>query len=444
MSKNRLFTTTPKNEMAFLVGIETFNKKSLLPIQDSLDELALLARTAGIEVVGQTTQKMEKQNPATLIGSGKVEEVKALANELQADIVLFDEELSPRHLRNLEEIFGDQVQILDRTALILDIFALHASTAEGKLQVELAQCEYRLPRLTRAWTHLARQAGGGGGRTGSVGGVGLRGPGETQLEVDKRQISHRMSFLKTEIEKVRLHRSQYRKMRKKMQIPIVALVGYTNAGKSTLLNQLTKSEVYVANLLFATLDPITRRLDLPGGEAILVTDTVGFIQKLPTQLIISFRATLEEINEADLLLHIVDISHPASFVHWRSVQDTLKEIGAENIPSITVLNKIDVLKNNTADLSNAWFSGLPNSIAISASEGTNIDQLINLIKNELFETLIPISVKLTYKQGQLISLFHQNGRVDKIEHGIGGVKMKGYIPGRLVNRFLPFIENKKR
>ncbi len=345
MAKKIPEPTRPPSQRALLVGVDLRSDPSLLTLDDSLAELGLLADTAGLNVVGETTQKLEHPSPETFIGSGKVEEVKALVEDTQAEVVLFDNELSPRHLRELELRFGEDVQVVDRTALILDIFAQHAHTREGILQVELAQYEYRLPRLTRAWTHLARQTGGGAGRTGSAGGVGLRGPGETQLEVDRREIRRRISTLKAELEKVRAHRMRYRSQRKRSAIPVIALVGYTNAGKSTLLNALSDADVYVANQLFATLDPTTRRIEMPGGHVALMTDTVGFIQKLPTQLVAAFRATLEEITEADLLVHVVDVTHPNATAQWRSVTKTLKDIGAGGIPTITALNKIDRLED---------------------------------------------------------------------------------------------------
>ena len=335
-------------DKALLVGVEIYGEDKLLSVDDSLAELARLAGTAGFSVVGEVTQNLNHPNPKTFIGSGKVQEVKRLAEELQADVILFDDELSPRHQRELEEILGEKMRVIDRTALILDIFAQHANTKEGALQVELAQYEYRLPRLTRAWTHLVRQAGGGGGRTGGTAGVGLRGPGETQLEVDRRDIRRRISHLKDELEKVRAHRQRYRSRRKESSIPIVSLVGYTNAGKSTLLNRLTDADVYVADKLFATLDPTTRRVELDEGLQALFTDTFGFIQKLPTTLVAAFRATLEEIAEADLLLHVVDITHPQAHAQAEAVHQTLQEIEAQHIPVIPVLNKIDQLQDPDA------------------------------------------------------------------------------------------------
>jgi len=361
-------------------------------------------------------------------------------------VIVFDDELSPRHQRELEKHVGENMRILDRTAVILDIFAQHAHTSEGQLQVKLAQSEYFLPRLTGQWTHLARQAGGGGGRSGSVGGVGLRGPGETQLEVDRRAIRHEIAHLKNELEKVRARRMHHRFQRKRSRIPSVALVGYTNAGKSTLLNRLAKSDIYVADQLFATLDPTTRRVELSGGYQALFTDTVGFIQKLPTTLVAAFRATLEEISDADLLVHVVDISHPNALNQSEAVHETLKEIQAENVPVITVLNKIDLLSDPAA--ARSAVEHFPQAVAISARSGEGIADLLGMLRSTLYETFTPILVCLPYLQGQLISLFHEFGQVERLEHGRKGVLLQGRIPGRLVARFKPWqvkpdVEEKK-
>jgi GTP-binding protein HflX len=437
MGKKFSEPTTAPRERAFLVGVEIFGQLNLLPLADSLTELELLAETAGLEVVGQATQKLDRPNPHTFIGAGKVEEIQALVEELQGNVILFDDELSPRHLRELERIFGEKIRILDRTALILDIFAQHATTREGALQVELAQYEYRLPRLTRAWTHLARQAGGGAGRTGSVGGVGLRGPGETQLEVDRRDIRRRIDHLKVEIEKIRTHRQQYRSRRKKSRIPVVALVGYTNAGKSTLLNRIASAEVYVADQLFATLDPTTRKMELPGGHLALITDTVGFIQKLPTTLVAAFRATLEEIAEADLLFHVIDVTHHSAQAQAQSVLQTLREINADHIPVLNVLNKIDKL----TDPENARNVAITfeHSVAISALTGEGVNDLLDSVDDILFSTFERVAVKLSYQQGNLISQFHENGQVEMVENTRGGVIIRGKIPGRLLASFKPYL-----
>lgn len=437
MSKKQPEPTRPPRQRAFLVAAEIKGQSGILSLEDSLEELALLADTAGLDVVGQTYQRIERPHPGTFIGSGKIAEIIALVEELLADVVIFDNELAPTHQRELEEKLGSKVQLLDRTALILDIFAQHAQTREGSLQVELAQYEYRLPRLTRAWTHLARQAGGGGGRTGSVGGVGLRGPGETQLEVDRREINHKISRLKSELEKVRAHRERYRAQRKRSQIPIVALVGYTNAGKSTFLNRLSHSDVYVADQLFATLDPTTRRINLPGGHLALLTDTVGFIQKLPTQLVAAFRATLEEISQADLLIHVVDITHPNALAQWESVQQTLKDISADHIPMITVFNKMDRLEDRA--FGEETVQSLPNSALVSARTGEGLSELNRLIEKILFEQYEPVIVRLPYQQGQFISLFHELGQVERFEQDRSGVIIHGTLPGRLLAQFQPFL-----
>ncbi|MFQ5922660.1 MAG: GTPase HflX [Anaerolineales bacterium] len=432
MGKQALPTELPR-ERALLVGVELRGTESVLSLDGSLKELALLADTAGLSVVGEIRQRLRKPDPKTYVGSGKVREIRALAEETLADVVLFDEELSPRHQRELEREFGEEVRILDRTALILDVFAQHAHTREGAIQVELAQYEYRLPRLTRAWTHLARQAGGGAGRTGSTGGVGLRGPGETQLEVDRREISRRIDHLKREIEKLRAHRGRYRSRRRRSQIPTVALVGYTNAGKSTLLNQLADERVFVADQLFATLDPTTRRVELPGGKAVLLTDTVGFIQELPTTLVAAFQATLEEISEADLLLHVIDITHRDAPAQAMSVAETLQDIGADELPILIAANKIDALSDGVSPVEQ-----FPEAVPISALTGRGITELLAAIEYELYIVMVPVSVRLPYEQGRLISLFHEHGLVENEQHIDGVVTMEGRVPRRLAWAFQPF------
>lgn len=429
--------TTKPRDRAFLVGVERLDQPNLLPVDDSLDELALLADTAGLTIVGQAVQKLRTPNPKTFLGSGKVEEVKNLIEETKADLVLFDDELSPRHQRELEKFFGEEIQVIDRTALILDIFAQHAQTHEGSLQVELAQYEYRLPRLTRAWTHLARQAGGGGGRAGSTGGVGLRGPGETQLEVDRREISRRIATLKDQLEKVRAHRSRYRARRRKSAIPTVALVGYTNAGKSTLLNQLSQADVYVANQLFATLDPTTRNVELPEGREVLFTDTVGFIQKLPTMLVAAFRATLEEITESDLIIHVLDVTHPNVMEQAQAVSETLELIETIDIPVITALNKIDRLDDlaGIKPLEQTFDPAVP----ISALTGKGVPDLLAVVESELYDALADIQVELPYREGRLISLFYEHAILEDAIHGKESVILRGKIQARNIPAFGEYV-----
>ena len=428
--------TKPPREKAFLVGVDVRSEPGIISMEDSLYELARLAETVDLEIVGETTQKVDSPNVSTFIGSGKVEELSMLAEETLADIIIFDVDLSPRHQRDLEEKIRSKVRVIDRTALILDIFAQHAHTSEGMIQVALAQYEYRLPRLTRAWTHLARQAGGGGGRAGSVGGVGLRGPGETQLEVDRREIQKKISSLKKELEKVRAHRQRYRAQRKRSRIPQISLVGYTNAGKSTLMNRLAHTDVLVADQLFATLDPTTRKVELPGGHEMLMTDTVGFIQKLPTQLVAAFQATLEEISDADLLIHVVDITHPNAMEQSRSVNVTLKQIGADHIPMVIALNKIDRLPD--PEFTNDLLEAFPNAVGISALKGLGMTELLKAIESVLYENYTDISVDIPYGEGQLISLFHEQGSVTRIEHTRKSVFIQGSIPGRLLAQFAPY------
>ena len=336
--KQRFYATEAKTEQALLVGVGSKASRQDWSVTDSLQELAHLAQTAGAHVVGTLTQKLDAPSPTHYIGKGKIEELVALKEQTRYDTVIFDDELSPRQQRNLEEALG--VKVIDRSALILHIFARKARTHEGKLQVELAQHQYLLPRLVGQWRHLERLGGG----------IGTRGPGEAQLETDRRLIHKRISLLQQRIESVRKHRALYRRRRKETGTPIVALVGYTNAGKSTLFNALSKATVDVEDRLFSTLDPVTRRLTLPGGQQCLITDTVGFIHKLPPSIIAAFRATLEELDEADLLLHIVDITHSNASNQCLTVERILSELHLEDKPRITVFNKLDLALSSEAEL----------------------------------------------------------------------------------------------
>lgn len=404
-----------------------------------MNELERLADTAGLEVVGRVWQRFDQPDAATFIGSGKVEEVHTLLKELDADVALFDDELSPRHQRELERVFGEKVKVIDRTALILDIFAQHAQTAEGQLQVELAQLEYRLPRLTRMWTHLARQAGGRAGGMG--GGVGVRGPGEKQLEMDRREIGRRITAIKEELEKVRTRRDAARSKRQQTALPVVAIVGYTNAGKSTLLNTLSGSDVMSADMLFATLDPTTRRVKMPSGREALFTDTVGFIQKLPTQIVAAFRATLEEIADADMILHVVDAQHPHMEAQMESVEDTLAELEVDHLPTVVALNKVDLLSNSQEPplLSKVEHATIP----VSALTGYNIETLLMAVEAVMERYLKPVQVFLPYERGDLMSLFYDRGQVVDEAHEAEGMRLTGQIPGRLMPYFAAYVVNEE-
>jgi GTP-binding protein HflX len=436
------FETKSPVEKALLIGVEIGRPE--WQTEDSLDELEQLASTAGVDVVGRITQKVSKRNPATLVGKGKLEEIRKLKEETAADLLLFDEELTPTQQRNLEEAVGGK--IIDRTGVILDIFARHAQTKEGRLQVELAQLEYRLPRLTRMWTHLSRQG---------VGGVGLRGPGETQLEVDRRRSQERITKLKDDLKEVHAHRELYRQKRRREGVPIAALVGYTNAGKSTLLNALSDSEVYAENVLFATLDPTTRLVRLAEGQTTLITDTVGFIQRLPTQLVAAFRATLEEIQDADVIVHVVDLTHPNAEEQAKTVDRVLQELGVADKPRIVALNKIDRLfpelvadgasqngsSNGALDTSNISarlsvdLELGPDQVPISAKKRWGLQELLDRIQSTLSQSFAPMSVLIPYASSNLVSLFHEKGIIEREEHTEGGTAITGRMPKRLAGLY---------
>ena len=402
-------------------------------ITDSLEELARLVESVDAQVVGAVTQRLNSPVAGTYVGSGKVEEIKALKETLEYDMVVANDELSPAQLRNLERLLDTKV--IDRTAIILDVFARRAQTHEGRLQVELAQLEYRLPRLTRMWTHLSRQA---------VGGVGVRGPGETQLETDRREAQKRISFIKEQLNEVHRHRELHRGHRRQSETPIVALVGYTNAGKSTLLNALSGADVYAEDQLFATLDPTTRRIDLNDGRTALLTDTVGFINKLPTFLIAAFRATLEEIHEATVLVHILDVTHPNAREHMATVEEVLEDLGADDKPVIVALNKVD----------RAGFAGVPAldelverleiagpSVAISAQQGDGFDALRDAIARAIDEEqgVRAVQVRIPYDRAELVERFYRAASVDSVEHDENGTVLTGRIPARHLDPYRQFV-----
>jgi len=372
-----LSVTRPVAERAFLVGVEAKGERNRWSIENSLAELEQLARTAGVEVVGKLTQRLDRPSPKHYLGTGKLEQLVAFKGEKGYNVVIFDDELSPRQQRTLEETI--EVKVIDRTALILDIFAKQAHTREGQLQVELAQYQYLLPRLRGQWSHLERLGGG----------IGTRGPGESQLETDRRLIHHRIENLKVKIEAIRKHRHLYRQQRSRVGIPIVALVGYTNSGKSTLLNTLSSANQEVGDRLFATLDPLTRRITLPNKQQILLTDTVGFIHKLPPYLLAAFRATLEELMDADLLLHIVDITHKSAVQQCQTVEEILNDLGLAQKPKLIALNKIDLLpKGEELEGAITHFTQQFNMesqevVSISAAKGWELDRLMHLISGIL-------------------------------------------------------------
>ena len=411
---------------AILIGVKLRNNL-MHDTEESLQELQQLAETAGIEVVCATIQSRSTPRPTYFIGEGKVEELKPLIEELDADAIIFDEELSPAQNRNLERALD--VAIIDRTGLILQVFAQRALTKEARLQVALAQLEYALPRLTRMWTHLSRLATGGGGSRR------LRGPGETQLEMDRRWVRGNIAHVRKALDAVEKQRHVQR--RRRSEKIKVSLVGYTNAGKSTLFNALTGETVLAEDKLFATLDSTTRRLDLPQKQQILLSDTVGFIKKLPHQLVAAFKATLEEVLEADLLLHVVDVSHPEAEAQIAAVNVVLEELEATDIPMLMVFNKIDRLKGEE-DL-HILRCQYPDALPLSAQRGDGISVLLDALAQRFVERGTDLSFYIPYTEGKALDLLHKHGTVLHTEYTAEAVHVKARVPNRYLKSVSQFL-----
>jgi len=403
-----------------LVG--TDRPRMLIPVEESLAELGRLADTAGVTVAATIVQPLRRVHPATFIGQGKVEAVRALADESKANVVIFDDALSPAQQRNVEKETNRKV--IDRSALILDIFAQRARSLEGKLQVELAQLQYLSPRLTRQWTHLSRLGGG----------VGTRGPGETQLEVDRRRVRERIAVLRKRLEEVERTRRLHRDERRSVPFPTVALVGYTNAGKSTLMNTLTNAGVLVEDRLFATLDPTVRRLRLPEGLGVLIADTVGFIHKLPHQLVEAFKSTLEEVRSANVLVHVIDASHPNWPEHARVVREVLSEIDAGGIPVVEALNKIDLLRGAPPPGAES------SAVAVSARTGRGIPRLLAAIEAELTRGLERVRCALPQGSGDVIAWLREAGRIVEEYYRDGTVTVTALVPPKVAGQLRKRID----
>ena len=414
-----------KQERAVLVGLEQ-DGVSKWDLRDSLDELRELVNSAGAEVVDTVTQKLDRPTAPYYIGKGKAELIKGSFQTQQVTSIIFDNELSPAQGRNLEHLFKRKV--LDRTQLILDIFAQRARSREGRLQIELAQLQYLLPRLTRMWTHLSRQSGG----------IGTRGPGETQLEVDRRRVQERIARLERELEGVRKVRSVQREGRRRHQWPVAAVVGYTNAGKSTLLNLLTGAAVLAADRLFATLDPTTRSFTLPNKQRMLLTDTVGFLRNLPHTLIESFKATLEEVSEADLLIHVVDISHPRVDEHIEAVNAVLKELEAFGKQTLLVFNKVDAVAN--PDHVTAYLHRFPRSVAISARTGEGVANLVQALQDEISSWRLRLRYRVPLTESGLIAEIHRTGHVLELRYEGDAAVIVAHVPAPLEQKLTPFVE----
>jgi GTPase len=451
-------------EKCILVGVEDMSirrqKSTGLPetqsvyftLDESMTEMRELVKTAGLELVGEITQRLQQINPKTYIGTGKVEEAKEMLASMDCSTICFDAELSPGQQKALENAFnkkiiqddflvsGGEIKVIDRTALILDIFAQHAKTREGKLQVDLALHEYRKPRLTRMWTHLERQSGAGG--------VGLRGPGESQLEIDKRLVRDRIIVLKKKIDEVQDQRTIHRRGRQRMGLPILSLVGYTNSGKSTMLNYLTRSGVLAESMLFATLDPTTRKVKLPGLKThpeVLLTDTVGFIQKLPTHLVAAFRATLEEVKQADVLVHVIDVSNPVWEKQEVAVKNVLAEIGLSDKPIVRVLNKVDLLPPEDAEYIKYEAAALDDlTVAVSALHGAGMHDFVSVVEQAMANLLIPIEVIIPYSAGMELNSVHEQGNVEVVDYRESGTYVKALVPSAIANRLEKYNVNDSR
>ena len=418
-------TRTKRTERVFLVGVELKNEKGG-STRETLDELSELVETAGGTVIGEGVQKMETANASTYIGKGKAAEFAKWCKENEVDTMVFDDELTPAQSRNLEKLC--ECKVLDRTALILDIFAQRARTREGKLQIELAQLQHLLPRLTRFWTHLSRQKGG----------IGMRGgEGESQLEADRRKTQERIFKISEELDLVRRQRTTQRASRMRQQWPIASIVGYTNAGKSTLLNHLTGAAVLAEDKLFATLDPTTRRLRLPTNQNVLLTDTVGFIRKLPHGLVEAFKATLEEVVQADLLLHVVDASHPQAEEHIDAVNTVLTEIGAEGKPMLMIFNKVDLVPNPA--VMSRFVERFPHAVVISAKTGDGIPELMA----ELGAALRPIreflELAVPHERSDVIARLHEVAQVVERDYEGDTARFKARIPPHFHHEFEKFV-----
>jgi GTP-binding protein HflX len=426
--KSLIQTRDTRSVRVFLIGVE-LKSRTAADVRESLAELEELAQTAGTQIIGEGVQKMAVPVAATYIGAGKAEEFAALCEKNDVDTVIFDDELSPAQTRNLEKIFG--CKIMDRTALILEIFGQRARTREGKLQIEHAQLKYLLPRLTRFWSHLSRQRGS----TGSIG-----GEGESQLESDRRKISERIENISGELDKVRRQRETQRAGRQRAQWPLASIVGYTNAGKSTLLNRLTGASVLAEDKLFATLDPTTRRLRLPTNQNVLLTDTVGFIKKLPHGLVEAFKATLEEVVQADLLVHVVDISHPLAQEQINAVNDVLLEIGAAEKPVLMVFNKIDRLAGGVSPVMREKF---PHAVSISAKTGEGVEPLLAEIGTQLRPIREFLDLRVPQEKAAVIARIHAVGQVVESRYSGKNARFKVRIPPHLLDEFAAFVVAEK-